>query len=165
MRHDSCLHSHLQDKAKEMNTPLIVVVAHDRIRSKNEVPDVIYQRSLHLSDNTTVLLPGFFSLVPNITCELGLSNGTQGIVRELAYDDKDNSVTFNMNNAIFSSNSIYVCKALYTLVKMNSSKVETNLDGLQPKQIPISLIKKEFPYFYQTATWSTSRPESREKSA
>ena len=32
----------------------------------------------------------------------------------------------------------------YALVEMNSSQVETNLDGLQPKLIPISLVKKEF---------------------
>ena len=106
----------------------------------------------HLSDNKTELLPGFLPLVPNmpvlltdnIACELGLSNGTQGIFRELVYDDKEDPVTFNMNNAIFPSNSIYVRKPLYALVEVNSSQVETNLDGLQPKLIPISLVKKEF---------------------
>ena len=49
-----------------------------------------------------------------------------------------------MNNAIFPSNSIYVRKPLYALVEMNSSQVETNLDGLQSKLIPISLVIKEF---------------------
>ena len=72
------------------------------------------------------------------------SNGTQGIFRELVYDDKEDPVTFNMNNAIFSSNTIYLRKPLYVLVEMNSSQVETNLHGLQPKLIPISLVKKEF---------------------
>ena len=80
-------------------------------------------------------------LTDNIACERGLSNGTQGIFRELV---KEDLVTFNMNNAIFPSNSIYVRKPLYALVEMNSSQVETNLDGLQPKLIPISLVKKEF---------------------
>ena len=106
----------------------------------------------HLSDNKTELLPGFLPLVPNmpviltdnIARELGLSNGTQGIFHELVYDDKEDPVTFNMNNAIFPSNSIYVRKPLYALVEMNSSQVETNLDGLQPNLIPISLVKKEF---------------------
>ena len=83
-------------------------------------------------------------LTDNITCELGLSNGTQGIFRELVYDDKEDPVTFNINDAIFPSNSIYVRKPLYALVEMNSSQVETNVDGLQPKLIPISLAKKEF---------------------
>ena len=103
-------------------------------------------------------------LTDNIACELGLSNGTQGIFRELVYDDKEDSVNFNMNNAIFLANSIYVRKPLYALVEMNFSQVETNLDDLQSKLIPISLLKKEL-YFYQTATWSTSRAKIKEKSA
>ena len=117
------------DKAKEMSTPLIVVVAYDKIRSKNRVHDIIYERLLHLSDNKTELLPDFLPLVPNmpvlltnnIACELGLSNGTQGIFRELVYDDKEDPVTLNMNNAIVPANSIYVRKPLYPLVEMNSS--------------------------------------------
>ena len=83
-------------------------------------------------------------LTDNIACEQGLSNGTQGVFRELVYDDKEDPVTINMNNAIFPSNSIYVRKPLYALVEMNSSQVETNVDGLQSKLIPISLVKKEF---------------------
>jgi hypothetical protein len=83
-------------------------------------------------------------LTDNIACELGLSNGTQGIFRELVYDDQENPVTFNMNNAVFPPNTIYVRKPLYSLVKINSSQVETSLDGLQSKLIPISLVKKEF---------------------
>jgi hypothetical protein len=65
----------------------------------------------HMSDNKTELLPGFLPLVPNmpvlltdnIACELGLSNGTQGIFRELVYDDQEHSVTFNVSNAVFPS--------------------------------------------------------------
>ncbi len=83
-------------------------------------------------------------LTDNIACELGLSNGTQGIFRELVYDDQEDPVTFNMINAVFPSNTIYVRKPLYALVEINSSQAETSLDGLQPKLIPISLIKKEF---------------------
>ena len=86
----------------------------------------------------------YYYLTDNIACELGLSNGTQGIFRELVYHDKEDLVTFNMINAIFPSNSIYVRKPLYALVEMNSSQVETNLDGLQPKLIPMTLVKKEY---------------------
>ncbi|CAF1559154.1 unnamed protein product, partial [Adineta ricciae] len=75
------------DKAKEAGIPLVVVVAHDKIRSKISEDDVIYERLLHIPDNKTELLPGLLPLVPNmpvlltdnIACELGLSNGTQGI--------------------------------------------------------------------------------------
>ena len=83
-------------------------------------------------------------LTDNIACELGLSNGTQGIFRELVYDDQEDPVTFNMNNAIFPSNTIYIRKPLYALVEINTSHVETSLEGLQPKLIPISLVKKGF---------------------
>ena len=60
-------------------------------------------------------------LTDNIACELGLSNGTQGIFCELVYDDQEDSITFNMNNAVFPSNTIYVRKPLYALVEINSS--------------------------------------------
>ena len=91
----------------------------------------------------TELLPGFLPLVPNmpvlltdnIACELGLSNGTQGIFREVVYDDQEDPVTFNMSNAIFPLNTIYVRKPLYALVEINSSQVETSLDALQSKLI------------------------------
>jgi len=71
------------------------------VRSKYEVHDVIYERLLHLSDNKTELLSDFLPLVPNIpafltdniACELGLSNGIQGIFRELVYDNLKDSVT------------------------------------------------------------------------
>ena len=86
----------------------------------------------------------YYYLIDNMACERGLSNGTQGIFRELVYDDKEDPVTFNMINAIFPSNSIYVRKPLYALVEMNSSRVETNLDGLQPKLISMTLVKKEY---------------------
>ena len=105
-----------------------------------------------MSDNKTELLPGFLPLVPNmpvlltdnIACELGLSNSTQGIFRELVYDDQEDSVTDNMKNTIFPTTTTYIRKPLYALVEINSSQIETNLDGLQSKLIPISLVKKEF---------------------
>ncbi|CAF1523971.1 unnamed protein product [Adineta ricciae] len=62
-------------------------------------------------------------LTNNIACELGLTN------------DK---------NGVFPSNTIYVRKPLYALVEINTSQVETNLDGLRPKLIPIPLVKKQF---------------------
>ena len=102
-------------------------------------------------------------LKDNIACELGLSNGSQGIFRELVYDDKEDSVNFNMNNAIFPSNSIYVRKPLYALVEMNPSQVETNLDGLQPKLMPISLVKKELSISIKQLLGSLLEPRSGRK--
>ena len=101
----------------------------------------------HLSDNKTELLPGLIPFVPNmpvllidnIACELGLSNSTQGIFRELVYNDQEESSGLNVKNEIFPSNTIYIRKTLYALVEINTSQVETNLDGLRPKLIPIPL--------------------------
>ena len=106
----------------------------------------------HLPDNKTELLPGFLPFVPNmpvlltdnIACELGLSNGTQGIFRELVYDDQQKADTLEINDSAFPSNTIYVRKPLYALVEINTSQVEASLDGLSPKLIPIPLIKKHF---------------------
>ncbi len=80
----------------------------------------------------------------NIACELGLSNGTQGIFRELVYDDREDSSGLKVKSEVFPSNTIYIRKPLYALVEINTSQVETNFDGLRPKLVPIPLIKKQF---------------------
>ena len=94
----------------------------------------------HLSDNKTELLPGLLPFVPNmpvlltdnIACELGLSNGTQGIFRELIYDDQEEPGDFKIKSEVFPSNTIYIRKPLYALVEINRSQVEIDLDGLRP---------------------------------
>jgi hypothetical protein len=45
---------------------------------------------------------------------------------------------------VFPSNTIYVRKPLYALVEINTSQLETSLDGLRSKLIPIPLTKKQF---------------------
>ena len=83
-------------------------------------------------------------LTDNIACELGLSNGIQGIFRELVYDDQEGSDCLKVKSEVFPSNTIDVRKPLYALVEINTSQVETSLDGLRPKLIPIPLVKKQF---------------------
>jgi hypothetical protein len=98
-----------------------------------------------LSDNKTELLPDLFPFVPktpvlltdNIACQLRLSNGTQGIFREVMYDDQENLGFIKVNSKIFPPSTIYVYKPLYALVEIDSSSVETSLDGDRPKLIPI----------------------------
>ncbi len=102
-------------------------------------------RENHLSDNKTELLPGLLLfvlnidvlLIDNIACEQGLSNGTQRIFRELVYGDQANPTTFQLNKEVFLSSTINVSKPLYAIVEINTSQVETNLDGLRSKLIPI----------------------------
>ena len=83
-------------------------------------------------------------LTDNIACELGLSNGTQGIFRELIYDAQEEPGSFKVKSEVFPSNTIYIRKPLYALVEIHTTQVETSLDGLRPKLIPIPLIKKRF---------------------
>jgi hypothetical protein len=83
-------------------------------------------------------------LTDNIACELGLSNGTQRSFRELVYDAQEEPGGLKVKSEIFPSNTIYIQKPLYALVEISTSQVETSLDGLRPKLIPISLIKKQF---------------------
>ena len=83
-------------------------------------------------------------LTDNIACELGLSNGTQGIFREFVYDDQESPAVFKVKSEVFPWNTICVRKLLYTLVKINMSEMEISLDGLRPKLIPFPLIKKQF---------------------
>jgi len=83
-------------------------------------------------------------LTDNIACELGLSNGTQGIFRELTYDDQEEPGSFKVKSEVFPLNTIYIRKPLYALVEINTSQLETNIDGLRPELIPIPLIKKRF---------------------
>jgi hypothetical protein len=80
-------------------------------------------------------------LTDNIACELELSNGTQGIFRELIYDDHEDLGDLKIKIDVFPSNTIYIRKLLYALVEINTSQLETSLDGLPPKIIPIPLIK------------------------
>jgi hypothetical protein len=60
-------------------------------------------------------------LTDNIACELGLSNGTQGVFRELVYDDQENPGGLKVKSEVFPSNTIYVRKSLYALVEINAS--------------------------------------------
>ena len=83
-------------------------------------------------------------LTDNIACELGLSNGTQGIFRELVYDDEEDATNFKTKINVFPSDTIYIRQPLYALVEIATSQLETALDGLRPKLIPIPLVKKSF---------------------
>ncbi|CAF1538455.1 unnamed protein product [Adineta ricciae] len=82
-------------------------------------------------------------LTGNIAYELALSNGTQGIFRELIHDDKEDPSDLKIKSQVFSSNTIYMRKPLYALVEINTSQLETSLDGLRPKLIPIALVRNQ----------------------
>jgi hypothetical protein len=128
---------------------------------------MIYNHSQHhLPDNKTELFPGLLPFVPampvlitdNIECELGLSNGTQGIFRELIYDDQEDLGSLKAKSDVFPSNTLYIRKPLYVLVEINTSQVETDLDGLPPKLI--SIFKQLFGSLFERVQGGKKIPET-----
>ncbi|CAF1013947.1 unnamed protein product [Rotaria sp. Silwood1] len=79
----------------EMGLSPIVCIAQDYIQGKTVDDSRLRQAILELPDNKTEHLPGYLPLVPgvpvllteNVAIELGLSNGTRGIFRQLVYDE------------------------------------------------------------------------------
>lgn len=139
------------NKAYEMKQPPTVVIARDTIKSKKNIdlPD-LKRRLLALPDNKTEHLPGYLPLVPgmpvllqeNIACELGLSNGAQGIFRELVYTETANSDT-SFDQEKFPIDTVFICDPQYALVEISKSKIN-KLDSLDPLIVPIPVIEKTF---------------------
>ncbi|CAF4552755.1 unnamed protein product [Rotaria sp. Silwood2] len=95
-------------------------------------------------------LPGLLPLVPgmpviltqNIAIELGLINGMNGIFRQLVY--QADSVSTKALSNIFPNNTQYVHRPLYALIEIIRSKIECNLESLQPKLVPIPIMEQTF---------------------
>jgi len=81
-------------------------------------------------------------LQENIACELGLSNGTQGMFRELVYSETSEHTT-NSDEGLFTPDTVFVRNAQYALVEIAKSKLK-KLDSLDPLIIPIPVIDKTF---------------------
>ena len=128
-----------------------VVIAMDTIQTKKHIdlPDLT-RRLLTLLDNKTEHLPGYLPLISgmpvllqeNIACEVGLSNGTQGIFRELIYDPTS-ELTNGSDEGVFTTDTAFVRNAKYALVEIPKSKTK-KLDSLDPLIIPIPVIEKTF---------------------
>jgi hypothetical protein len=139
------------NKAYEIGQSPTVVVAQDIIKTKKNVElPYIMKQLLLLPDNKTEHLPGYLPLVPgmpvllqdNIACELGLSNGTQGIFREVVYD---NTLDNNMGSeeSVFTSDTLFVRNAHYALIEVKKSKIH-KLESLDSSIIPIPVVEKTF---------------------
>ncbi|CAF1299080.1 unnamed protein product [Rotaria sp. Silwood1] len=105
---------------------------------------------LELPDNKTEHLPGYLPLVPgmpvllteNIATELGLSNGTRGIFRQLVYDESPEDVRYQDKN--FPPNTKFITQSKYALVEFPGCKLNTKLAELQSKIVPIAISEKTF---------------------
>ncbi|CAF4167889.1 unnamed protein product, partial [Rotaria sordida] len=137
-------------KATEMGQRPMICVAQDTCKGKpNEDPTLI-KKLLQLPDSKTEHLPSLLPFVPgmpviltqNIAIELGLINGTNGIFRQLVYEE--DSVSAEILYETFPNNTRYIYRPLYALVEITKSNIECNLDQLQPTLVPIPLIEQTF---------------------
>lgn len=128
----------------------MVCVAQDTCQGKPIEDPALVKKLLELSDNKTEHLPGLLPFVPgmpviltqNIAIELGLINGVNGIFRQLVY--QADSVSTNALSEIFTGNTHYVHRPSYALIEIAKSKIECNLEELQPKLVPIPLMEQTF---------------------
>jgi ATP-dependent exoDNAse (exonuclease V) alpha subunit len=138
------------NKAIEMNLTPIVCVAQDYIKGKIIDDSRLRKPILELPDNKTEHLPGYLPLVPgmpillteNVATELGLSNGTRGIFRQLVYEESSENVWFN--ETVFPKNTKFITQPKYALVEFLTCKLDSGLDKLEPKIIPIPVSEQTF---------------------
>ena len=128
----------------------IVCVAQDYIRNTAIYDSRLRKAILELPDNKTEHLPGYLPLVPgmpvllteNIATELGLSNGTRGIFRQLIYDEVSDDVRFD--ETVFPKHTKFITRPKYALVEFANCKLDSGLKDLETKVIPISLTEQTF---------------------
>ncbi|CAF4921564.1 unnamed protein product, partial [Rotaria sp. Silwood1] len=138
------------NKAMEMGHRPIVCVAQDYINN-TAIDDVRLRKAiLELPDNKAEHLPGYLPLVPgmpvllteNIATELGLSNGTRGIFRQLVYDECFDDIQFD--ETLFPKHTKFITQPKYALVEFSSCKPDCGLNELETKVIPISVSEQTF---------------------
>ncbi|CAM2728828.1 unnamed protein product [Rotaria socialis] len=128
----------------------IVCVAQDTCKGKPIEDPTLTKKLLELSDSKTEHLPGLLPFIPetpviltqNIAIGLGLINGINGIFRQLVY--QPDSMSTDVLSQAFPNNTQYVHQPLYALIEIARSKIEYNLEELQPKLVPIPLMEQTF---------------------
>ena len=140
------------NRTLELGLQPVVCVAEDYVAGKLIDNLRLRESILGLPDNKTEHLPGYLPLVPgmpvllteNIATELGLSNGTKGIFRQLVFDNSSNICDFAKK--LFPDNTRFITKPKYALVEFPKCKVETALTMLKPKIIPIFVSEQTFSF-------------------
>ena len=128
----------------------MVYVAKDTSQGKPVEDPLLLKKLLVLPDSRTEHLPGLLPLVPgmpiiltqNIAIELGLINGLNGIFRQLVYQVDCVSI-YSLSEA-FPSSTQYIRRPLYAIIEITRSKIECNLEELQPNLVPIPLLEQTF---------------------
>ncbi|CAF1446689.1 unnamed protein product, partial [Adineta ricciae] len=152
------------NKAIELGVTPIVCVAQDYVKGGIIDDPRLRKAILELPDNRTEHLPGYLPLVPgmpvllteNIATELGLSNGTRGIFRQLVYEECFQDTELYQNN--FPEHTNFVLQPKYALVEFPSCKLDYALSKLDQKIIPICLSEQTFQFdAKELLTESTSK--------
>ena len=128
----------------------MVCVAQDICQGKPLEDPVLIKKLLELPDSRTEHLPSLLPLIPgmpviltqNIAIELGLINGLNGIFRQLVY--QNDSVSTDSLSETFPNSTQYIRRPLYALIEISRSKIECNLEELQPNLVPIPLVEQTF---------------------
>ncbi|CAF4626716.1 unnamed protein product, partial [Rotaria sp. Silwood1] len=134
----------------EMGLIPIVCIAQDYIQGKLVDDSRLRKAILELPDNKTEHLPGYLPLVPgmpvllteNIATELGLSNGTRGIFRQLVYDEPTEDDRYHDQN--FPPNTKFIMQPKYALVEFPGCKIDEKLAELSSKIVPIAISEQTF---------------------
>jgi hypothetical protein len=84
-----------------------------------------------------------------------------GIFRQLVYQ-ADSVSTAGLSNT-FPNNTQYVHRPLYALIEISRSKIECNLEKLQPKLIPIPLMEQTFQVDIADILPKDIKPKSNRK--
>jgi hypothetical protein len=157
------------NKAMKMGLRPIICVAQDYIKNAVVEDPRLRKALLELPDNKTEHLPSYLPLVPgmpvlltcNIATELGLSNGTRGIFRQLVYDDSDDDARFS--DPLFPQHSKFVTHPKYALVEFPSCKLDSGLKHLETNIIPIAVTEQSFLFDIKQLLTSTDPKAARTK--
>ncbi|CAF3204855.1 unnamed protein product [Rotaria sp. Silwood2] len=155
--------------AAQLDRVPMVCVAQDTCNGKPIEDPVLIKKLLELSDSKTEHLPGLLPFVPgmpviltqNIAIELGLINGINGIFRQFVY--QSDSVSADVLSEIFPKNTQYIHRPLYALIEIAKSKVDSNLEELQPKLIPIPVMEQTFRVDISDILPKDKKPKSNRK--
>ena len=137
-------------RAAETKQKPFICVAQDTCQGKAIVDPIPMTKLLALSDSKTEHLSGYLPLfagmsvilTQNISIELGLINGTNGIFRQLVYQ-ADSLAVSNLSEE-FPSDAQYVHQPSYALIEIIKSKIECQLTDLEQNMVPIPLMEQTF---------------------
>ena len=147
----------------------VVCVAQDYIKNAVVEDPRLRKALLDLPDNKTEHLPSYLPLVPgmpvlltcNIATELGLSNGTRGIFRQLVYDDFDDDV--RVTDPFFPQHTKFITHPKYALVEFPSCKLDSGLSHLDTHIIPIAVTEQSFLFDVKQLLPSADQRAARTK--